>query len=565
MKSIKIKMILPIFGMFVLFVTFMIIQVISINNNLEQVREMDKKYFTTLSKAEELKLNVVQVQQWLTDISATGAAEGFDDGFDEAEKHAQNVEMIIAQLIEINPDREVEINDIDKKFTPYYETGKRMARAYIEGGPDEGNLMMEEFDSTAKAINDNVDNFKTASSEHIQYSITKIEQSIQNTIILVIVSIFLAIVITILSWFYINKSVVNPILVVLSKLKEMANSEGDLTKHINVLSQDEVGKLAENFNLMQDSFREMIRVITNESVHMGDKVFNTNETINHLSNLIVEVSATTEEISAGMEESAASAEEMSASAIEIESAIESISTKAQDGAERALLISDRANELRTKAVFSKETANNIYETTQKKLFDAIERSKEVEKIGVLSESILQITSQTNLLALNAAIEAARAGEAGRGFAVVAEEIRKLAENSKNDVSEIQNVTSVVLDAVRNLVTSSEEMLGFISNQVIKDYEMLVVTGEQYNDDAIMVTNMTADFSAASEEIMASVQTMVSSITGIAHASNESALGTSSIAEKVAIISGKSHDVVVQTQDVKASSSKLVEMCKKYKI
>ncbi len=74
------------------------------------------------------------------------------------------------------------------------------------------------------------------------------------------------------------------------------------------------------------------------------------------------------------------------------------------------MISDRANELRTKAVFSKETANNIYETTQKKLFDAIERSKEVEKIGVLSESILQITSQTNLLALNAAIEAARAGE-----------------------------------------------------------------------------------------------------------------------------------------------------------
>lgn len=565
MKSIKIKMILPIFGMFVLFVTFMIIQVTSINNNLEQVREMDKKYFTTLSKAEELKLNVVQVQQWLTDISATGAAEGFDDGFDEAEKHVQNVEMIIAQLIEINPDREVEINDIDKKFTPYYETGKRMAQAYIEGGPDEGNLMMGEFDSTAKAINDNVDNFKTASSEHIQYSITKIGQSIQNTIILVIVSIFLAIVITILSWFYVNKSVVNPILMVLSKLKEMANSEGDLTKHINVLSQDEVGKLAENFNLMQDSFREMIRVITNESVHMGDKVFNTNETINHLSNLIVEVSATTEEISAGMEESAASAEEMSASAIEIESAIESISTKAQDGAERALLISDRANELRTKAVFSKETANNIYETTQKKLFDAIERSKEVEKIGVLSESILQITSQTNLLALNAAIEAARAGEAGRGFAVVAEEIRKLAENSKNDVSEIQNVTSVVLDAVRNLVATSEEMLGFISNQVIKDYEMLVVTGEQYNDDAMMVTDMTADFSAASEEIMASVQTMVSSITGIAHASNESALGTSSIAEKVAIISGKSHDVVVQIQDVKASSSKLVEMCKKYRI
>jgi len=352
---------------------------------------------------------------------------------------------------------------------------------------------------------------------------------------------------------------------VLSKLKEMANSEGDLTKQIDIVRQDEIGELAENFNLMQDSFRKIISIINNESTHVAEKVFITNETINQLSALIEEVSATTEELSAGMEESAASTEEMSASALEIESAIESISTKAQAGAEGALLISERANELKTKAVFSKETATNIYRTTQNKLVEAIERSKAVEKIGVLSESILQITSQTNLLALNAAIEAARAGEAGRGFSVVAEEIKKLAENSKTDVSEIQNVTSIVVDSVQNLVTTSEEMLEFISNQVINDYEMLVVTGEQYNNDAIMVNDMTADFRTKSEEIMASVQTVVRAINEIALASNESASGASNIAEKVLSISERSHNVEVQTQEVKASTDKLVEMCSKYRV
>lgn len=565
MKSIRVKMLLPVFVMFILFAGFMIIQISAINNNLKQVREMNDKSFITLSKAEELKLSVVQVQQWLTDISATRGAEGFDDGFGEAEKYSQNVKLITAQLLKINPEKEVEINDIEKKFNPYYETGKRMAQAYIEGGPDKGNLLMEEFDSTAIAINDNVDTFKTASTENIQYSITKIEESIQNTIILVIVSIGLAIIISILSWIYVTRSIVNPIILVLSKLKEMANSEGDLTKHIDLIRQDEIGELAESFNLMQDSFGKIISIINNESTHIEEKVINTNQTVNQLSSLIEEVSATTEELSTGMEESAASTEEMSASALEIESAIESISTKAQEGAERALLISDRANELKTKAVNSKETANSIYRTTQNKLVDAIERSKVVEKIGVLSESILEITSQTNLLALNAAIEAARAGEAGRGFAVVADEIRKLAENSKIAVSEIQNVTSIVVDSVQNLVTTSEEMLGFISNQVINDYEMLVVTGEQYNNDAIMVSDMTADFSATSEQIMASVQTVVKAINEIAHASNESASGASSIAEKILAISEKSYNVEVQTQEVKTSTNKLVEMCSKYKV
>ncbi len=82
---------------------------------------------------------------------------------------------------------------------------------------------------------------------------------------------------------------------------------------------------------------------------------------------------------------------------------------------------------------------NLYKTNEKELSEAIEKSKSVEKINVLSEAILKITEQTNLLALNAAIEAARAGEAGKGFSVVAEEIRKLAEESNNTANEIQEI------------------------------------------------------------------------------------------------------------------------------
>jgi len=565
MKSIRIKILLPVFVMFVLSLGFMIVQVISISNNLVQVREMNEKYFATLSKAEELKFNVVQVQQFLSDISATRAAVGFDDGFNEAEKYAQKFKYKIAETIKMNPENEKEIIILDKTFDTYYETGKKMAQAYIEGGPAKGNLMMGEFDSKASAINDNVDEFKNNAYEHVQNEMKKIVQSIRNTIIFIVCSIGLGIIVSIWAWIFVTRSIYNPILLVLSKLKEMSNNDGDLTKHIDFVSKDEVGQLAENLNLMQESFRKIIQIIINESKNFRGIVGNSNEDINQLSILIEDVSHTTEKLSAGMEEMAASTEGMSVSVTEIDSAIGSISTKAQKGAEQALLMSNRANELKNKAIKSKETADRIYITTQNRLIEAIEGSKEVEKISVLSEAILQISSQTNLLALNAAIEAARAGEAGRGFAVVAEEIKKLAENSKNTVSEIQNVTSVVTESVQNLVTASKEMLGFISNQVIKDYEVLVKTGELYNNDAITVNDMTADFNTKSEDIMASVQTVVKAINEIAHASNEYASGTSLIAEKIITISEKSYNVVGQTEEIKVSTDKLAEMCSKFKV
>jgi len=367
MKSIKIKILLPLFLMIIIFLGFMTIQFIYTNNNLKLVRKMNKKYFATISKTDDLKLDVVQVQQWLTDISATRSAEGFDDGFDTAEKYAQDVQVVIKDLKEINPENLGEIDKIDQNFEPYYETGKKMAKAYIDGGPDKGNLSMDEFDGNAEAINSEIDAFKLIASENIDTSIRNIEKSITNTIILIIISILVLIVVSIIAWIYVAKNIVNPITTILSKLKAMASSGGDLTKHIDFVSKDEIGELAKNFNLMQDSFREIIRVVIDESKIVENKVMETNENIDQLSLLIEDVYATTEELSSGMEETAASTEEMSVVASEIESDIESIATKAKSESEKSSLIKDRANELRNKAVYSKETARQINSKTQDKL------------------------------------------------------------------------------------------------------------------------------------------------------------------------------------------------------
>lgn len=565
MKSIKTKIILPMISIIVIFITTIIIQINLINSNLDEVKIMNEKAFKTLSKSEELKLNVVQVQQWLTDISATRAAKGFDDGFEEAEKYAQYVKTNLQELISINPQYKDEVEKMELAFKPYYDTGKRMANAYIEGGPDKGNIMMEDFDKGAEAINSQVDNFKNNSYKHIETSIKEIEKSISNTVVFLISSIVVVIIVFIIALRYMLNGIIKPINSVLEKLKDMSNNEGDLTQYIKINSNDEIGELAKNINKLQDSFRTIIGTIIDESASVGNIIDTTNKNIAMLTSQIETTSATTEEIASGVEEAAAATEEMNEKAIEIENSINIISEKASDGTVIVEEISKRAEQLKEKAWNSQKATNEIRSNMEKDLRGAIEKSKAVDQIDLLTESILQITSQTNLLALNAAIEASRAGEAGKGFAVVADEIKKLAENSKDAISQIKKVTEEVVESVRDLSESSEKVLKFIEMNVIKDYEALIHTGEQYHKDAEFMDKFVSSLKETLDKITYAVHDVTKSINEVTISSNEAANGTANIASITTGVVEKANEVVKLISYVKEGSGKLSQMVCKFKV
>jgi len=327
--------------------------------------------------------------------------------------------------------------------------------------------------------------------------------------------------------------------------------------------KDEFGKIIKAVSTARSVFRETMNSMISETDNLKGTAEATNANLASLNESIEDISATTEELSAGMEETAATTQEMNAAASEIEASMENVAQKAQDGASTASDIIKRASELEENFRSSYEKSNRVFEDVKVRLEQALANSKAVEQIKVLAETISQITEQTNMLALNAAIEAARAGESGKGFAVVAEEIRKLAEDSNSAVSEIQDAVKTVIESVDNLADNSNTMLSFVANEVIKDYRTMLDVTQQYFKDAANISDLVSDLSATSEEVHASILSMIKAIGDVSSATNEGAEGTSNIAGKASNIAEKAGLVCASMESVTQSAMRLKEMGAKF--
>ncbi len=329
--------------------------------------------------------------------------------------------------------------------------------------------------------------------------------------------------------------------------------------------KDEVGDMAKSSRNMKDQIAAIIKGIQNESKVMKDigaKSALSTETIHYT---IQDISATTQELSASLEETSAASEEMAASADEVMNLVENMQEKTAQGNEFSNDIKSRAEKLKKAAATSQKNAENIYEETNLNLRESIKKTSAINEIKQLSQTILAITSQTNLLALNASIEAARAGEAGRGFAVVANEIRVLAENSKEAVSKINDITFNVSDAVNGVVTDAEKLLAFMDNNVKQDYAMLVDTSERYDGDANKVKDMVQEISEMADNLLGSMEQIRSAIMDVTRAASEGAEGSSQIAQKISDISIQTNDIVTLSTESKSSADNMDERISFFKI
>ena len=370
--------------------------------------------------------------------------------------------------------------------------------------------------------------------------------------IAVVMEVILILVLTL-----ITASIVKPLKKSLTHINEIA--QGDFSKEFEqdlLKRKDDFGQLADSLEKMRSEMKELIGEVKSEALEITGMVQEIDTSIRALDDQIENVSATTEELAAGMEETAASSEEMNAMSHEIESAAKSIAERSQDGANEADEIRERAVKIKKDTDENDRRTRSIHEEINESLTKALEDIKVVDQINVLAKSIMDITGQTNLLALNASIEAARAGEAGKGFAVVADEIRVLAEQSKAAVAHIQEVTGNVTAAVENLANDAERLLEFVGNDVVESLGGFAEMANSYNSDAANVDSLVTDFSASSEQLLASINGVMDAISDVSKTATEGATGTTDIAEKVGNVVQEAEAIKQKAETTYHSAEKL---------
>jgi methyl-accepting chemotaxis protein len=378
------------------------------------------------------------------------------------------------------------------------------------------------------------------------------------------ISLFFGIIISLISSVFIYRSISVPLKKLINELTQATDNQ-DLTKQIMLKNNDEFKQLANAFNQFNNKIHSMIVDIDHNADGLGILATEVTDEVVRLNGNIEMISASTEELSASMEETSASTEEVDASTHVIDTLIEDVVTQANSGMAFTDKLRSRAARIKVSSTEAKEKAVQLYQDSKEVLSVSIEKSREVEKINLLTGSILEIADQTNLLALNAAIEAARAGEAGKGFSVVAEEIRKLASTSQNSANEIQAVTQGVIKSVSDLAENASALIEFIESNVLEDYESLTKIGDRYDRDANNLSEIFTQLVQTMNDMKASVTSVTETISNITVTIADSAKGVSDVASHVNDIMRVSEKVTKEIDVVKVNSKTLKDYVGEFKI
>ena len=347
------------------------------------------------------------------------------------------------------------------------------------------------------------------------------------------VSVLAILVIGIIISTALAKSITTPFAWVEEQLTKLAKGQTQITERkMGYKNTKEMSSLRDSMYFLAGSLESMLSKMDQESGAMMSIV-------DTISGLADECNQSANETSSAMEEMAASMEEISATTLEINSSANRTMNTIVEIADSAEKGSAFANESQLRAVETEKLATEGRQNTtgmineiRTMLVESIENSKKAELIKELTADILTIAGQTNLLALNASIEAARAGEAGRGFAVVAEEIRQLAERSKESANNIQNISQGVIGAVERLAEDSEKMLQFVDDVVIDDYDKFVDVTRQYREDATHLEEILNEFAGKAdnlEEVMNSLQNGTNEIAAAIENSARDIMGVTELA------------------------------------
>ena len=565
--SLKTLILLPVFILGALTIICNVMAINNIRTVNSNAADITDNCMMSVSDLGEIK-NDIQVIHTLglshiiatdlnTMISVVGEIndnqEELEKKLDEYKKYVQNDEMDTYNSL------------VSNYNTMKYELGNIMAYSALGKNEEAYAIANGVVSDSSTAIQKDIEVLSTHANDTASEARERLTSVYASSLVSNGIVIIISVILIIVAIYCVMKYVIKPIIATNKDIRDIIdgidNGEGDLTKRVRVISNDEIADLGNGINLFMDKLQEILKLIIENTNYMENVVAEVDGSVVKSNDSASDLSAMTEELSATMQDVGLSVNTINDNADNILKDVEIIATKSDNINQFSKEMKANAEKIESDARYNMvqtgEKVGNILDVLNK----AIEDSKSVDQVNNLTNDILNISSQTNLLALNASIEAARAGEAGKGFAVVADEIRQLADSSRETANKIQSINSVVVAAVNNLSDNANNLVSYLQQTILPEFQTFVDGGVKYKENASYIENAMDEFVEKTDvlkknmdEIAHSINTITTVVDDGAAGVNNAAISTQDLVEDIVNISNKMIENKGIAQNLKNSTN-----------
>lgn len=565
--SLKTLILLPVFILGALTIICNVMAINNIRTVNSNAADITDNCMMSVSDLGEIK-NDIQVIHTLglshiiaTDLNTMISVVGeINDNQEELEKKLDEYKKYVQ-----NDDMDTYNSLVSNYNTMKYELGNIMAYSALGKTEEAYAIANGVVSDSSTAIQKDIEVLSTHANDTASEARERLTSVYASSLVSNGIVIIISVILIIVAIYCVMKYVIKPIIATNKDIRDIIdgidNGEGDLTKRVRVISNDEIADLGNGINLFMDKLQEILKLIIENTNYMENVVAEVDGSVVKSNDSASDLSAMTEELSATMQDVGLSVNTINDNADNILKDVEIIATKSDDINQFSKEMKVNAEKIESDARYNMvqtgEKVGNILDVLNK----AIEDSKSVDQVNNLTNDILNISSQTNLLALNASIEAARAGEAGKGFAVVADEIRQLADSSRETANKIQSINSVVVAAVNNLSDNANNLVSYLQQTILPEFQTFVDGGVKYKENASYIENAMDEFVEKTDvlkknmdEIAHSINTITTVVDDGAAGVNNAAISTQDLVEDIVNISNKMIENKGIAQNLKNSTN-----------
>ena len=561
MKSLKVKVIVPLLLLAVIGMISSLMGLVSLRQLGEAGNEIAAKRVPVIITLDAISLNIQQMQQLLLTHSVMDTKEDKARVEEEISIAAATLKAYLEAYEDLTEDESMYNNmmaSYEAYMTNYSETLSLSTMNNTRAVTEQVNGVLSDIFGK---LNTKIQNIIIQEQTDIGLAKGKQEHIYNNAVIIAYGMLIIMAIVFVTSALVAVKSIIIPTVDYERKLSEITKKinekNGDLTQRITVCTGDEVGKLVKGVNLFIITLQKIMQDIVSSSDDLGKSFNKVNESISEVNKNTGDISVAMEEVASTMDTVSTTINVMSESTTKVGEAVNEVTGVTRDIHTHTNQMRSRAEELERTAVANKDGTDKMMSTIMVKLNQAIENSKSVSRVDELTNEILNISSQTNLLALNASIEAARAGAVGKGFSVVADEIRQLADNSRETANKIQNINGIVISAVNELSANANEIIEYISSTILPDYDNYAVSGKQYRADAEAVSSAMDNCLREMDELNDHINSLADQMSQIATSVGECSIGVNTSAGNTSILVEEMKEVFQNVE----SSEKVVQNLK----